>query len=202
SVLGLRMLVVLGAWVFDIGLAAVLNAGRFDLGFYAGRVYGLVASSLVLLVLLLENGTLYARLAAALQGERIQRERAEDKTSELNALNESLQRHVAMRTAQLDVMNVELEAEVSERERAEVDALQARERPAGIIDSARDAIVTVDERQRIILFNTAAEALFGWTQGEVIGRPLDVLIPLHFRTAHGRHIKRFGEGGVTSRRMG
>jgi PAS domain S-box-containing protein len=202
SVLDLWMLVVLCAWVFDIGLSAVFNAGRFDLGFYAGRVYGLVGSTLVLLVLLLENGTLYARLAGALQGERIQRERAEDKTSELNALNESLQRHVAMRTAQLDVMNVELQAEVSERERAEVDALQARERLAAIIDSAMDAIVTVDERQRIVLFNIAAEALFGWTQSEVIGRSLDVLIPPHFRTPHTRHIKRFGEGGISSRRMG
>jgi signal transduction histidine kinase len=43
-------------------LSAVLNAGRFDVGFYAGRIYGLVASGLVLLMLLLENGALYARM--------------------------------------------------------------------------------------------------------------------------------------------
>lgn len=65
TVLDLWLMVVMCAWVFDIALSAVLNAGRFDLGFYGGRIYGLLASSFVLLVLLLENGKLYARLAEA-----------------------------------------------------------------------------------------------------------------------------------------
>jgi signal transduction histidine kinase/CheY-like chemotaxis protein/HPt (histidine-containing phosphotransfer) domain-containing protein len=51
--------VVMFAWIFDIGLSAVFNAGRFDLGFYAGRLYGLMAASLVLVVLLVQNGALY-----------------------------------------------------------------------------------------------------------------------------------------------
>jgi signal transduction histidine kinase len=63
TVLDLWLMVVMCAWIFDIGLSAGLNAGRFDLGFYAGRVYGLAASSFVLLVLLLESSTLYKRLA-------------------------------------------------------------------------------------------------------------------------------------------
>ncbi|HSI56346.1 MAG TPA: response regulator, partial [Ideonella sp.] len=46
----------------DVALSAMLNAGRFDLGFYAGRAYGLLAASFVLMVLLLENGRLHARL--------------------------------------------------------------------------------------------------------------------------------------------
>src|SRR5437762_8942268 len=62
AVLDLWLMVVMCAWLFDIALAAVLNAGRFDLGFYAGRIYGLLAASFVLMVLLLENGKLYARL--------------------------------------------------------------------------------------------------------------------------------------------
>lgn len=65
TVLDLWLMVVMCAWIFDIALSAVLNAGRFDLGFYAGRVYGLMASSLVLLMLLLENGALYGRLVEA-----------------------------------------------------------------------------------------------------------------------------------------
>jgi signal transduction histidine kinase/CheY-like chemotaxis protein len=63
SVLDLWLMVVLCAWLFDIALAAVLNAGRFDLGFYAGRIYGLLAASFVLILLLLENSALYAREA-------------------------------------------------------------------------------------------------------------------------------------------
>jgi len=52
----------------------VLNAGRYDLGWYAGRIYGLLAGSFVLLVMLLENGLLYARLAEAhgRHGRRLQ----------------------------------------------------------------------------------------------------------------------------------
>ena len=62
TVLDLWLMVVMCAWLFDIALAAVLNAGRFDFGFYAGRIYGLLATSFVLVVLLIENGKLYAHI--------------------------------------------------------------------------------------------------------------------------------------------
>ncbi|HEY4370436.1 MAG TPA: MASE4 domain-containing protein [Burkholderiales bacterium] len=65
SVLDLWLSVVMCVWIFEIALAAVLNSGRFDFGWYAGRVYGLAAGSFVLFVLLLENGVLFARLAEA-----------------------------------------------------------------------------------------------------------------------------------------
>jgi signal transduction histidine kinase/CheY-like chemotaxis protein len=70
SKLDLWLMVVMCAWVFDIALSGVLNAARFDLGFYAGRIYGLMAASFVLVVLLIENGSLYARLVEAHVGER------------------------------------------------------------------------------------------------------------------------------------
>ena len=70
-VLDIWLMVVMCAWLFDIGLSAVFNAGRFDLGFYAGRIYGLAAASFVLVVLLLENTSLHGRLA--LEHERDQR---------------------------------------------------------------------------------------------------------------------------------
>jgi two-component system, NarL family, sensor histidine kinase UhpB len=62
TVLDLWLMVVLCAWVCDVALSAVLNAGRFDFGFYAGRAYGLLAASFVLIVLLLDTTRLYARL--------------------------------------------------------------------------------------------------------------------------------------------
>lgn len=62
SVLDLWLMVVMCAWLIDVALSAVLNQGRFDLGFYAGRVYGLLAASFVLLVLLVESGMLYRQL--------------------------------------------------------------------------------------------------------------------------------------------
>ena len=83
SVLDLWLMVVLCAWLFDIALSAVLNAGRFDLGFYAGRIYGLLAASFVLIVLLLENSVLYSRLVEAHENER-------RKSDELVAVNREL----------------------------------------------------------------------------------------------------------------
>ena len=75
SVLDLWLMAVMCAWLCDVALSAVLNAGRFDLGFYVGRIYGLTAASLVLVVLLVEIITLYARLARSFDSERQQRER-------------------------------------------------------------------------------------------------------------------------------
>jgi PAS domain S-box-containing protein len=87
--------------------------------------------------------------------------------------------------------------------------LQAEERHArlaarlsGLLDSAMDAIITVDDSQRIVLYNRAAEKIFGWTTEEALGQPLSKLMPERFRGGHGAYVQRFGSTGVTSRRMG
>ncbi|BAL26694.1 response regulator [Azoarcus sp. KH32C] len=84
SVLDLWLMVVAFVWMLDIALAAVLNAGRFDLGFYAGRIYGLVAASFVLMMLLLESGVLYTRLVETHVRER-------EKSAELARLGQALE---------------------------------------------------------------------------------------------------------------
>jgi PAS domain S-box-containing protein len=201
SVLDLWIMVACCAWLLDIALAVALNAGRFDLGFYAGRTYGVLAASFVLLMLLLENSVLYAGLARALAGERVERQRVQEKTTELNELNVSLEQRVVARTAELDASNQELKRQVAERERAEAAAVEAQQRLDGIIDSAMDGIITVDDAQRVVLFNAAAEALFGCPQAEAIGAPLAQFIPERFRAAHARHVRNFGTGNVRSRRM-
>ena len=87
SVLDLWLMVVMCAWLFDIALSAMLNAGRFDLGFYAGRLYGLMAASFVLIVLLLQTSALYRRLAGAFE---IERRQAASKISDINARLETV----------------------------------------------------------------------------------------------------------------
>ncbi len=72
----------------------------------------------------------------------------------------------------------------------------------GIIASAMDAIITVNEHQKIILFNAAAERMFGHSAESMLGKSLNNLIPSPLRSQHSQHIHNFGETGVTNRTMG
>ncbi|HUB45775.1 MAG TPA: MASE4 domain-containing protein [Acetobacteraceae bacterium] len=82
AVLDLWLMAVMCTWLCDVALSAMLNAARYDFGFYAGRIYGLAAASFVLIMLLLETISLYARLARSTAVERRERER---RLSELHA---------------------------------------------------------------------------------------------------------------------
>jgi PAS domain S-box-containing protein len=72
----------------------------------------------------------------------------------------------------------------------------------GIIASAMDAIITVDNEQHVVMFNEAAEKVFRCPAGSAIGSPLDRFIPERFRAAHRGHVERFGMTGTTTRMMG
>ncbi|SRR5260370_22467508 len=80
------------------------------------------------------------------------------------------------------------------------DALrESQARLSGIVDSALDAIITVDEKQRVLVFNRAAEKMFRCPAEEALGKSLDRFIPKRFRPAHWSHIESFGKTGVTKR---
>jgi signal transduction histidine kinase len=102
-------MVMLCAWVFDVALSGVFNAARYDLGFYAGRAYGLLAASFVLGVLLIETGGLHSRLAAA--------------KALLDEYAQRLEGRVRARTA-------ELEAETTGRQKAEAQLHQSQKMEA------------------------------------------------------------------------
>ena len=90
------------------------------------------------------------------------------------------------------------------RQRRDVNlALDSAEaRVDSVVESAMDAIITVDEHQRIVLFNSAAEKVFGYPRSAVRGQALEMLMPARLRNTHSEHIRRFDATGVTSRRMG
>ena len=88
------------------------------------------------------------------------------------------------------------------RQRAEEQYLMSKLRLEGIIDSAMDAIITVDHEQKVVVFNDAAERMFQCSSQDAIGQPLDKFVPARFREVHRQHVKGFGRSGVTSRRMG
>ncbi|MBS1791740.1 MAG: PAS domain S-box protein [Acidobacteria bacterium] len=92
--------------------------------------------------------------------------------------------------------------DITDRKRAEQALRDSEARMGGIINSAMDAIISVNDQQQIVLFNRAAEKMFGYTAEAVLGSPLAQLIPTRFRAAHDQHIRRFGETGETTRAMG
>ncbi len=92
---------------------------------------------------------------------------------------------------------VSMRADRLEREHAIDQALLG-----GMVSSAMDAIVSLDHDLRIVIFNAAAESMFGQSAAQMLGQPLDVLLPERFRHDHARHIEAFLKAGATIRRMG
>jgi len=87
------------------------------------------------------------------------------------------------------------------REHADQKLQQSEAQLSGIIRVANDAIITVDQSQKILLFNHGAERIFGYSRDEVLGRSLDMLLPERFRKRHRDHINHFGGGVVSARKM-
>ena len=72
---------------------------------------------------------------------------------------------------------------------------------AGIIGSAMDGIIAIDDAHRIVLFNSAAERMFACPAREAIGNSIERFIPQRFRPDHSEQIRRFAESGVTNRSL-
>lgn len=142
------------------------------------------------------------RVNEQLQVEVEERRRAEMQIREsrtlLQTAHDALERRVEERTR-------DLQREVAERSKAEHALRAHEERTRLIIDTAFDAIVSADADERIIEWNTQAEAIFGWTAIEAQGRRLaELIIPPQFREAHRAGLKRFlstGEGPILNRRI-
>lgn len=147
AILDIWLMVALGAWLLDIALSSIFNRGRFDLGFYAGRIYGLLASSTVLFALLFEHAKLYAHVVNALAAERTEHLLVQEKTAQLNEANARLEHRVAARTRELTASNAELRREIEERERAERALKTSREEVREL--SATCASAREAERRRI-----------------------------------------------------
>jgi PAS domain S-box-containing protein len=95
----------------------------------------------------------------------------------------------------------DMEQEVVERRRMEQAARVSGARFAGILEISADAIISADPDQRIVLFNQGAERLFGYRAEEVLGKPLEVLLPEDARAPHRHHVAQFASGDTATMRM-
>jgi len=86
------------------------------------------------------------------------------------------------------------------RRKTEAELRDSQMRFEGIVESAMDAVISIDEGQRIVVFNDAAEKVFGCAARDAIGSPIDRFIPERFRAVHREHVRHFGEASTTTRR--
>jgi hypothetical protein len=93
----------------------------------------------------------------------------------------------------------------TERDRGEEALRRSEARLKSLLDAALDAVIMMDEQGRVTSWNARAEVLFGWGQGDAVGRMLsELIIPPRYRDAHSRGLQRFlanGEGPVIGRRV-
>jgi len=87
--------------------------------------------------------------------------------------------------------------DITARKRAEVTLRESEERYRTVVESANEAIVTIDRNSRIILFaNNCVERIFGYSAAELVGQELTVLMPARFRENNKAAVKRYAEADV------
>ncbi|MBK7973445.1 MAG: PAS domain S-box protein [Deltaproteobacteria bacterium] len=91
--------------------------------------------------------------------------------------------------------------DITARRHIEEAVHESEARLKGIIDSAMDGIVSIDEEQRIVVLNPAAERMFGTHLGEVRGQPVAVLLPEEKREGHTRQVEAFARGVILRRQI-
>ncbi len=90
--------------------------------------------------------------------------------------------------------------DITERKQAERSLQENQARLAGIIATAPNGIITIDESRKIVLFNPFAETIFGCPAEYALGKPLEIFIPERFRHSHAGNVSNFGRTS-TSKRM-
>lgn len=101
----------------------------------------------------------------------------------------------------LEIVSNQISIAINNAQQAE-NLYESQSRFSGILDIAQDAIISVNEALEIVLFNQGAEQVFGYHGHEVLGKPLDILLPQRFREVHSAHIQNFLVSPETSIQMG
>ena len=116
-------------------------------------------------------------------------------------LLDNLEEMVAQRTAELTTTNQLLQQEIVEHKQTEAVLRENQQKLAGILDNASEAIISIDEQQQIQIFNRGAENIFGYEARDIIGQPLDILLPQSLHQIHRQHIAKFSQTPQPSRTM-
>jgi PAS domain S-box-containing protein len=121
--------------------------------------------------------------AVVLQAQRVEHE--------LRVARDDLEDTVSTRTESLRQAVKALEHEVLERTRAEHELRESELRMRGLLEASPDAMVVVDSSGTITEISAQVEKLFGYRRSEIVGRPVDRLVPERLRTRHHEHRNAF-----------
>lgn len=91
--------------------------------------------------------------------------------------------------------------DITKKVELEYELKIASSRFASVIEAAYDCIITINQREIIVLFNGAAQELFGYHEDEVLGESIKMLIPEKYRHNHSNHVDKFAHSPITSRQM-
>lgn len=86
---------------------------------------------------------------------------------------------------------IELNSDITERKQSELSLREAEQQFRGLMESAPDAMVIVDEQANIVLVNARAQELFGYAREELVGQPVEMLLPRGLRKRHEAHRNEF-----------
>jgi PAS domain S-box-containing protein len=154
SLLDLWLMVVMVTWLLDLAMGTIFSGARYDLGWYGGRIFGLLAAVFILSVLLLEARSLYS---GQVHSAETARAAAESRAQQLRNSQEELRR-----------LNETLEQRVRER----ADALDATEQRHRDLVGLMQEAIWVHSQGKIVYANPAAGRFFGAERVEdLIGRP-------------------------------
>ena len=115
--------------------------------------------------------------------------------SEQKRVARELDQKVEQRTQELSVANEELRKEITERERAEAARRHSEEQFRNVVDTATDAVVTIDETGHILYLNPAMTRIFGYSASELMGHSLTILMPEYLRELHQAGFQRYLKTG-------
>jgi PAS domain S-box-containing protein len=82
-------------------------------------------------------------------------------------------------------------SDITGRKQAQEALAASENRLHALLDSASQGVVAVDESGRMVLVNAKIEEMFGYTRDELLGQPLEVMLPVGYRTAHGGHLQQY-----------
>jgi diguanylate cyclase (GGDEF)-like protein/PAS domain S-box-containing protein len=104
--------------------------------------------------------------------------------------------------ASMSKMLRDIKDRIEAERRTAAENMRMEQRLASLLSLAPDAVVATDAEHRVTVFNKSAEKIFGHTAAEIIGRPLEDLMPARFAAVHRGHVQAFSREPVTAREMG